>query len=60
MPVQSQHYPVPNKTIVMLKEQLETKINECQGELVSEMLVHAQRAKDMSSTCSSEVRSIFA
>ena len=60
MLVQSQHYPVPNKTIVMLKEQLETKINECQGELITEMTVHAQRAKDKSSTRSSKVRSIFA
>ena len=40
MLVQSQHYPVPNKTIVMLKEQLEKKINECKGKLETKMPVH--------------------
>ena len=47
MLVQSQPYPVPNKTIVMLKEPLEKKMNECQGKLVTEMPAHEQRANDM-------------
>ena len=59
MLVQSQHYPVPNKTIVMLKEQLEKKINECQGKLITEMPVHEQRANDMLPTRSSKVWPIF-
>ena len=59
MLVQSQHNPVLNKTIVMLKEQLEKKINECHGKLITEMSVHEQRAKDMLPMRSSEVWPIF-
>ena len=40
MLVQSQHYPVCKKTINTLKEQLEKKINECQGKLVTKVSIH--------------------
>ena len=55
MLVQSQHYPVPNKIIVILKVQLEKKINECQGKLITEMSVHEQRANNMLPTRSSDL-----
>ena len=57
--VDSSCYPVPNETLVMINEQLQREVNECQVKLITEMPVHAQRAKDMSTTRSSEVQSIF-
>ena len=57
--VDSSCYPVPNETMVMINEQLRREVNERQVMLITEMPVRAQRAKDMSSTRSSEVRSIF-
>jgi hypothetical protein len=45
--LQSSHYRLSNKAIIKIKEQLGREINECQPELVTEVLVHEQNANDM-------------
>ena len=57
--VDSSCYPVPNEILVMINEQLRREVNERQVKLITKMSVRAQRTKDMSSTRSSEVWSIF-